>query len=523
MLRQSPAFVVLVIVIADALQLADPDLWSHLRAGQIILSTRHLILYDQFSYTAFGQLWRNHEWLLQVVMAALYDHLDVFGLKLLKLLCAAATISFIALGMAETVAPARVQRALLLVIALALVAQIEFRPQIATYALLSLLMALLARDTYGTRVRLWPLIPMFALWANLHGGYAVGLAGLATYTAVVAVDTLRQRQGWGRGIRLAAITAACALATLANPEGTTVWRTFTHTVTNPVLHNGVAEWQPLLSRIGPEWHAYPPGVIIYLLPLALFVALAVSVLLTPTMDDAALVAIAALFIIGAFVSCRNMALAVIALTIPLAHHAGIAMNDASSRRIAGSIPKTAGTESERLAADPDRPFNPLLAGGLAIVIAVMSGLLSNRLAIDQHCPVDAVAFMKKHDLHGNVLGYYDWGNYLLWHVAPESKIFIDGRCDQVYSTRVATDYFDFDFGRPGAESILDKYPNDFVLMPPDSKAYAIVGKNPGWKLIYRDLDAGLFARAGSAAARLFAATDIAPQSDKSPPEQKLFP
>ena len=54
MLRHSPAFVVMVIAIADALQLADPDMWSHLRAGQIILNTRHLILYEPFSYTAFA-------------------------------------------------------------------------------------------------------------------------------------------------------------------------------------------------------------------------------------------------------------------------------------------------------------------------------------------------------------------------------------------------------------------------------------------------------------------------------------
>jgi len=504
LLRHSPAFVLLVIAIADGSQLADPDLWSHLSAGQIILSTRHLTLYDPFSYTAFGHLWRNHEWLSQVALAAVYNALGVFGLKLLKLLCATATISLIALGLAETAAPARVQRAVLAVTAVALLPQIEFRPQLATFVLLSLVIALLARDTYRTSSRLWPLVPIFALWANLHGGYLVGVAAMATYAAVVAADELRRGQGWGRAMRLAATAAACAFATLANPDGIDIWRTVMNSITDPLVHNGVAEWQPLLSRIGFEWHAYAPGVIIYLLPLALFAALALSLLLAPRMDDAALVAIAALFIFGAFVSARNMALAVIALAIPLARHVGIALGNPSASLLTGLVPmgRAVNEEPARVAADADWRFNPVVAIGLATAVAAATGLLSNRLTIDEHCPVGAVAFMKQHNLRGNVLGDYDWGNYLAWHIAPQSKVFVDGRSDQLYSSRVISDYYDFYFASPRAESVLDGYPHDFVLLPPESKGYSVVANNPNWKLIYRDPDAALFARATSPAAQL---------------------
>ena len=487
---------------ADAGRFVDSDLWYHLRTGQIILSTRHLIRYDPYSYTAFGHLWRNHEWLSQVVLAAFYNSMGVFGLKMFKFLCAAAIVSLLALGLAETGAPPRVQRGVLALIAISLVPQIQFRPQLATFVLLSLVLALLARDTYRSPPRLWPLIPIFALWANLHGGYLIGLTAMAIYTTVVAVDELRRGQGWRRGGRLAAITLGCALATLANPDGIGIWHTVALSVTNPVIRKGISEWQPILATIGFQWHLYAPGILIFLFPLALFVALAVSVLLSPAWDDAGLVAIAALFTAGTFVSVRNMALAVIALSIPLARHVGVALRRRSARVAVSQAPEETTPNDEPRVVDADWRFNPTIGTALAVALAVGTGLFSNYLKLDLQYPVGAIAFMKAHNLHGNLLCDYDWGNYVVWHTAPESKVFIDGRCELVYPTKVITDYLEFDFASPRAESVLSGYPHDFVLLPPDSPGYAVVSKNPNWKVLYRDSASVLFARSTSPAARL---------------------
>ena len=83
----SPALIFLVIVVADITRLADPDLWGHVRFGQDVLAQRHLIFYDRYSYSAPGHLWLNHEWLSEVLMAAMFDKFGPLGLKLLKFLC----------------------------------------------------------------------------------------------------------------------------------------------------------------------------------------------------------------------------------------------------------------------------------------------------------------------------------------------------------------------------------------------------------------------------------------------------
>ena len=75
LLRYSPALVLLLIVVADSAQIPDSDLWGHLRFGQAVLASGHVISRDTYSYSAAGGVWRNHEWLSEVAMAAMFDRL----------------------------------------------------------------------------------------------------------------------------------------------------------------------------------------------------------------------------------------------------------------------------------------------------------------------------------------------------------------------------------------------------------------------------------------------------------------
>jgi len=42
---------------------------------------------DSYSYSASGGPWRNHEWLNEIVMAVVYNHLGVVRLKWWKFTC----------------------------------------------------------------------------------------------------------------------------------------------------------------------------------------------------------------------------------------------------------------------------------------------------------------------------------------------------------------------------------------------------------------------------------------------------
>jgi hypothetical protein len=72
---------------------ADPDLLRAraIRAGRARAAAADFF-YDRYSYSAPEHLWLNHEWLAEVLMAALYNAFGTVGVNLMKFACTAATI-----------------------------------------------------------------------------------------------------------------------------------------------------------------------------------------------------------------------------------------------------------------------------------------------------------------------------------------------------------------------------------------------------------------------------------------------
>ncbi len=383
LLHYSPALLAFIIAIADAGRWADPDLWGHLVFGHLILAHGHLPPRDIYSYSAAGLPWHDHEWLSEVVLALCWSGFGVFGLKLMKLTATAATITLLAMGAAETGAPIPLQLPVLMTGAVALAPMIQFRPQLFDFVALSALLLLLARDSYRRAGRRWLAIPIFALWANLHGGFFVGLAVLALYTAVTAVEDLAAGDGLRRAARLGGVTAGCVLATLLNPDGVGNWFTVMHTLGNPLTRAMVSEWQPLSFKIAEEWHKSPKTAINFALVIVPFATLALCFAIRPRGRDLALVVIAAMMGAAAYLAVRNMALAVIASTTPLCRHAALAL---APTRFGNPAPPA-----------PRRRSHEALVGAIALTIALATGLFSPNLPAGYSQPRGAVEFMQLGD------------------------------------------------------------------------------------------------------------------------------
>src|SRR5882724_10179059 len=56
---------------------SDPDLWWHLKAGEIVWNTHSIPSRDLFSFTAYGQPSTEHEWLAQWSIYATYKLVGV--------------------------------------------------------------------------------------------------------------------------------------------------------------------------------------------------------------------------------------------------------------------------------------------------------------------------------------------------------------------------------------------------------------------------------------------------------------
>jgi hypothetical protein len=512
LIRYSPALVLFAIVIADFRQLSDPDLWGHILFGRDLLAHGSLPFNNIYSYSAPACPWLHHEWLSEVLMSWIFDNYGAFGLKLLKFICTAGTISFVVLAMAETGATAALQSVILLLVALIVVPEMQFRPQIFDFLFLSAIIAMLSRHNWRGSAPLWIAIPMIAIWINLHGGFFIGLVAMGVYgAATIASDFLKGivgraavHAGTRRGFEILAITAAAAATTLLTfliPPARDSWYTLIYSLRNPATSSTIVDWRPLITSI----IVAPAGSLerkYFIMVLLFFAAAAISVILKPRGADAPMVAVAAVLIATAVAAQRNIAIAMIAVAPVLANHLGLL------------LPQREGSTNSRPTPAATRWIIELLIAVAAIGFACHSGIL--KPGIDASgTPADAISFMNRHGLKGNVLADYPWGQFVLWHGAPGTKVFIDSRFDLGYPPAVVRDYMAFDRGYAGAA--LGAYPNDFVLTRRGWPAAKAMDSRRDWRLIYSDDVARLYAPANSVAAQI----DGAPSTGAA--RQLFFP
>ncbi|HXD91377.1 MAG TPA: hypothetical protein VNU00_10000 [Candidatus Binataceae bacterium] len=495
MLSYAPALVLLAIAIADCGRFADTDLWGHLFFGGMLLHRGPHLGPDPFSYAPHFPQWLHHEWLAEALMAWIYASSGILGLKLWKLACSAATIALLAAAAGEGGAPIAIQFTALLAAAFTLIPYMQFRPLLFSYVFTAATVLLLTRDNLRGRAPLWIAIPGLALWSNLHGSFFIGLGLLGTYAAVRGLTDLVVGKGASRLIRLGMITIASAAASLATPYGIDSWRAVLISIRNPMTRRIMADWRPLLVVLNEQLRQPHGGAIFLWLAIILLAAFALIVALTPRGDDLALVAIAALSSIGALMAVRNVPLALVAVIPVLARHAGLLLRNGVGWKRASDPCSSSGGQ-------PLSGVSQAIVGALAMVVFVETGAFASRIPAAKRYPASAVAFMQAHRLHGNILDYFAWGQYLIWHCSADSKIFIDGRYDLVYPPEVIQQYLDSYENHSRAADVLDHYPHDLVLMPPESPVNALMRSRTDWKLIYRDSTANLYARANTPVAHL---------------------
>lgn len=491
--RYSPALVLFAIAIADLRQLSDPDLWGHVLWGRDLLAHGSLPPNNIYSYSAPDFRWLHHEWLSEVLMGAIFDRFGPFGLKLLKFLCTAGTISFVVLAESETAAPAGVQALILLVASLIFVPSMQFRPQIFDFLFLSAIVAMLYRHNRRGSAPLWLVIPIMAIWCNLHGGFFIGLVAMGVYGAALVVTDWLSGHGIRRGLGIIVITASAAASTLCTlliPPARDNWYTLIYSIRNPTTHNNIVDWKPLITSLTTA----PAGSLeqkYFAIVLLFFAAAVISVILRPRAADAPMVAVAAVLLATAFEAQRNIVIATIAIVPVFANHLGLLIRPREA----------AANESAPAISLAGRWVAEILIAIAAIGFARYSGILRPGINASGN-PADALNFMNHHALAGNVLPDYAWGEYVIWHGGPRTKVFIDSRYDLGYPPRVISDFLELDKGKLGAARTLAAYPTDFVLVKTGWPAARMMDSQPDWRLIYSDNVARLYAPANSPAARL---------------------
>lgn len=226
----------------------NPDLFWHLSAGRWIAAHHALPRADFLSSSMPGAPWLDFEWLSQVVYYLSYAAGGLWGVWGLKALLVLASVrSFGRLLVALSVP--RVSRAGAAgVFSVCLIAYADARPDLFSLILLAWLLRRLELKSLGAAEAFLA----FALWSNLHAGFALGLVALALYSCAAY---FQEEPALARG--RAACLAAGALGACVNPYGrgayAVVWR---HWSEQAELARSIKEWGPLGFSNPVYWPAW---------------------------------------------------------------------------------------------------------------------------------------------------------------------------------------------------------------------------------------------------------------------------
>lgn len=161
------------------------------------------------------------------------------GLVILQVAAASVAVATLAGALGRRSPPGTALVVSLLVVAGALPAIAVTNVSLFSLALFAVLLALLQRDEAVRSHLIWLVVPLIAVWGNLHGAVLIGWALLACYLALA-----RARSGV---IEAATVLSAATAALFATPE---LWHTpsyYWSVFHNVAAERGIGLWAPLTS------------------------------------------------------------------------------------------------------------------------------------------------------------------------------------------------------------------------------------------------------------------------------------
>ena len=224
------AFLLLAFLIG-CVEIEDPDLWWHLRTGQLIYERGEIPRHDWFTYTNPESEWIDLHWGFQLIAAGLWSLGGAGALVLAKTLLGTAAVA-VAMFSSRGEASWRRTVGCWLPALLIFSGRNQVRPEMFSFLFLAVELAIVARVRQHARLAWW-LPAIQAVWINMHGLFVLGLvvwgcflidAGVRRWRSdrrrtKVRAKELRDEEPRDDFRQWAGVTLGMAAAAIANPYG----------------------------------------------------------------------------------------------------------------------------------------------------------------------------------------------------------------------------------------------------------------------------------------------------------------
>jgi hypothetical protein len=463
-----------LIVAQSAHGFTDPDYWWHFKTGEYIVLHHALPRVDFFTWTSAGTPWVAHEWLSETLIYVLV-HTWGYGAAL-AVFTLSPMLSVLLLfrllkkeGIAASAALGVTALASLMIAVYSTV-----RPQVLSWIFFSILIYALYGFRAGRIRHLWGLPVLFALWANLHLSFLIGLGIFALFVGSQAAENWLRERRFRPGQALAAL-GLCTFAACLNPEGPRLLAyPLGYLSLQKSLLPALAEWKT------PDFHSY------LFIPLLAGILVLLVTGLSPLRLDLWSIGLGLAVSALALQSTRYVPVFAVAF-VPLA---GTAMAQRWSwARAAASEPLS----PERSALHWCLLLATLATFAIALRPAPWSEFQSTPRTVDQLVPVHAVDVIEQQYPNARIFNQYEWGGYLIYRLWPHQRPFIDGR-GEMFDPGFLQEYLDTFEAKRGWQDTLQRYGVNLVIVRTDSSIAGALQTSPQWRLASEDDVATVYVR-----------------------------
>ena len=471
--------------------LGDCDTGWHIRTGEWIIANGWVPVHDVFSFTKPGAPWFAWEWLSDVLFAKLnaFGGLRTVTIFAMLLLC----VTFGALFLLV-----RRKSNAFVAVAITMLAGVDSsihwlaRPHLFTLLFLVLFYAGLELVEEGrTRVLGVPILAVFpvatVLWTNLHGGFFVGALMILAYgggevlRGLFSPNTADRQPAWRKAGNYFVSGVACLAASLINPY-------------SYHLHVHMAQYlrdpwnsQHIMEFLSPNFH--DSTAIFFEAMLVMAVAAGIWNLRRGRFTEALLIVVWAH---GALLAARNIPIFAIVAAPPVAAAMQQWLLRLPDLRVAAWL-RAAARKFNRVAEETGQTdamarWHLVSILGLLLVAAVIYSPhppKKFRAEFDPtNFPAGALATLRS-DPAGRVFTYDQWGDYLIYRLYPDHKVFVDGRSD-FYGDDFDDRCSDVLSVKYGWEKTLSSFGVDTILMPPNAPLSGALKESSRWRVVYDD-------------------------------------
>ncbi len=463
--------------------LIDADTGHQIRVGEYILAHHSVPRSDIFSFISPPLPWTIHGWLSEVMMAVVHGKFGLTGLVI-------AFAAFIAL---IHVIQFRILRAQSNNVILAIVATLFVvatsrihwlaRPHVVSFLFFIVWYFLLDSYQAGISNSLRTLPLLMFVWVNFHGGFILGFVLLGIFILGNFIHSIAA-QGEDRAIArnkaksLLSAAALCLIVSLINPSGYHILLFPFKLISDQYVMDHVMEF------LSPNFHN--TEFLMFKIDLLLMIILfGVSRKKLSTIE----MLLTLLFTNMSLSSARHIPLFGFVMAPILMRQAQSALNEKGGR-VADFIHR----KSESIAR------MDLAAAGhvwvavtiLAVVWCAAKGEI--HFAFDPKIkPVEAVEFLKREPIRGNMFDNDEFGDYVIYAAWPQYKVFIDGRLD-MYGAGRMKEFSKIQGFDQGWDKVIDKYRISWIFDDSKSLLCRYLLKDSSWRLIYADTVADIFVR-----------------------------